>query len=833
MVQLILSSTKGNQGGKYFPYIGYLGLTPVRVEGIVRTKLDSDLKTLPSKCLTISVRCYESRIGRVNTLQSNILVDYTQTLWSKADNVDYDQVGVLEFPFRIWIPTQTAGFSTAVFVDYRCTWRIEAVLHHAPITGVGSRQVRHFEIPLVRYDVPRPLALPEPREMVLDQTTSKPRVPRIRYCMRMPSAPIGPLDLVSIPLHMQPVDQGVSIRSASVTIERRIQLHDMSTAPTPSLSSSHGSTSNSSATRQQLTPSTPSANAGSRAQNSYFASQQSPSTSSPHPTSASQQEGSHDTPLASSSHQQYHHKPTESTSSLSSSNPTITPETVFASDASIKTYSSEHPLLSQSTASSSTTSNSSSSTRLVSPVSQPPTPNGAISPHAQSTSQTPSASPPSSYSSPFLFSGSSASSSSAKVVANLIVGTETESFTRDPQGIWSKTLTLQWPASKSHSRWAIGETINSDLVSVRFFVRVKVTVSSPSGGTDTVELAEKELLVVSTNESERQLGLAKYAELAESSTAVSDYGVRSKSKSPRRLRPDTKDGRLPEDLPPSPALPPETRGSSKPKTPRRPHTSAGPRDKSALSGKGSGHQTASSTSAADFNKRQSDLGWAHPSMVPKPASKASENGGDINALWGGITRVETRPGSSSGARPGSRKGSDSKKDKEKSSRLPSTSFWAVAAPPAKSRSGTSSKGTRSAGAVLGTGSTSTTGSSSSTSSYMDEVVPQGRERDHEFPMVYSTSSGTDEEEERRRRRYQKQPEYGAVSSSPPSSFQMRGRDAVPRNGPGHVREWEEELARIEEKSRKESDASGFANRMRKKSFMSTLKGLVSSSNSTP
>lgn len=351
------------------------------------------------------------------------------------------------------------------------------VLHHAPITGVGSRQVRHFEIPLVRYDVPRPLALPEPREIVLDQTTSKPRAPRIRYCMRMPSTPTGPLDLVSIPLHMQPVDQGASIKSASVTIERRIQLFDMSTAPTPSLSSSHGSTSNSSAARQQSSPSSPSTNTGSRPQNSYFASQQAPSTSSPHPVSASRQEGPHDTPLASSSHQHSHHRPTESTSSLSSSNPTITPETVFASDASIITYSSEHPLLSRDTASSTTDSNSSTTTRqLVSPVSQSPTPNGTMPPHAQSTGQTPSASPPSSYSSPFLFSGGLTSNSNAKVVANLIVSTETELFTRDPKGIWSKTLTLQWPASKSHSRWAIGETINSDLVSVQFFVRVKVSM---------------------------------------------------------------------------------------------------------------------------------------------------------------------------------------------------------------------------------------------------------------------------------------------------------------------------------------------------------------------
>ncbi|EAU88046.2 hypothetical protein CC1G_10819 [Coprinopsis cinerea okayama7 len=823
MVQLILSSTKGNQGGKYFPYIGYLGLTPVRVEGIVRTKLDSDQKTLPSKSLTISVRCYESRVGRVNTLHSNILVDYTQTLWSKPDDVDYENVGVLEYPFRIWIPTQTRGFSTAVFVDYRCTWRVEAILSHAPITGVGFRQVRHFELPLVRYDVPRPLRLPDSQDIVLDHQTSKPKAPRIRYSLRMPAAPTGPLDLVSIPLHMQPLDHGVSIRSASVIIERRIQLHDLSAANTPMLSSSPPSSLPSTAANPP--PNVSSSPALPNPQNSYFPSQH----DSPQP------------PHASSSH--YHHQPTSSTSSLTSSNPTITPETVYPSNASVMTYSSEHPLLSSSTDySSSSAASSSQSAHHTGFASQPPTPNGA---HGQSSSQTPSTS--SSYSSPFSFTNSLPSRDSTKVVVNLIVGTETENFTRDSRGIWSKTLTLQWPASKSHSRWAIGETINSDLVSVRFFI----TVSSPSGGTDTIELAEKELLVVSTNESERQLALAKYAELAESSSGAaisSEYMVRSKSKSPRRL----KDGKLPPDLPPSPALPPGSGGSRKPKTPRRPHTSAGPRDKSSL-GKNSGGVGSTSTVGVveQHRKRRSDLGWAHPSLHPNPQNP------DYNSLWDGYARVETSKPLPSHFGNRDKMKSSEKKEKEKkpgssSGRLSSNSFWAVTAPPLKpnssgSRSSSSreDKGTRSAGAVMSTASTSTTGSTSSASSSFSGAgvrhryagAANGQGYDGEIGLSYS-SSGTDEEEERRRRRFQHHQQgnaFPSLSSSPPTSNSSFPPSSYhPREMGGgnmHVREWEEELARIEEKSRKESDAAGFG-RMRKRSLMSAVKGFLSSGNSS-
>lgn len=93
---------------------------------VVRTKLDDDLKPLQAKSITISVRCYEARLGRVTVLHSNILVDHTQTLWTKPDDAEYAPVGELEFPFKIVLPTKVAGFSTSVFVDYRCSWRVEA-----------------------------------------------------------------------------------------------------------------------------------------------------------------------------------------------------------------------------------------------------------------------------------------------------------------------------------------------------------------------------------------------------------------------------------------------------------------------------------------------------------------------------------------------------------------------------------------------------------------------------------------------------------------------------------------------------------------------------------
>jgi hypothetical protein len=146
MVHLSLLSTKGNQAARYFPYHGYLGLTPIKVEGglfisflftpipfstalaVVRTKIDDDGKLLPAKTITVSVRCYESRLGRVNPLLTKVLVDYTQVLWAKPDEHEWEDVGDSEYPFRLTVPAKVVGHSTAHFQDYRVWWRIEACM---------------------------------------------------------------------------------------------------------------------------------------------------------------------------------------------------------------------------------------------------------------------------------------------------------------------------------------------------------------------------------------------------------------------------------------------------------------------------------------------------------------------------------------------------------------------------------------------------------------------------------------------------------------------------------------------------------------------------------
>jgi len=172
-------------------------------------------------------------------------------------------------------------------------------------------------------------------------------------------------------------------------------------------------------------------------------------------------------------------------------------------------------------------------------------------------------------------------------------------------------------------------------------------VTSPSG-TETLELADQELLIVSTNEAERQLALAKYNEMQDA--ILVNHTSRSKSKSPRRSRPERED-----PIPPSPGVSTATSSSSYHRSKsrsRRPHTSAGPRDKPVnfaggayecprgQDGEASGHANGSegngegsSTSTPAAAKRRSD-GVVMRTMRPDRVWGGANGGGKSSmSFW--------------------------------------------------------------------------------------------------------------------------------------------------------------------------------------------------------
>ncbi|KAG8217553.1 hypothetical protein J3R82DRAFT_5704 [Butyriboletus roseoflavus] len=483
MVKLTLVSPKGNQGVRYFPHQGYLGLTPLRFEGrpyrllppsshstnifpVVRTQIEQDGKPILAKDIIVAVRCYESRHGRLGSIQTNVLYEHSVSLWQKPDTQEWSEVGDSEYPFRFSIPSHITAPSTALyFQEFRIFWRLEAgeyipsrhlhpcadqpsVLNHIPISAVGSRQIKHFELPLVRYDAPISLSPPTPltpsssSNLILSR--SKSRGPPLRYCILVPPNPIGPLDIVSVQLIVQPLDPSLSIRSASAFVERRIHFNDFRFSPSESSPGPY----------------------------------RFPSYSFPNHQN-------------SSNHDQASSSSTYLGSNSSSSQDLLYP----APSSSVYSGDSSRPLL----------QHHEYSTDVSVPIPSGGRGTSHIFAHGESAGR----------------------------------------FSRDPSGLWRHNLTFSWPDTKSNSRWSVGESVQTGLASVRFFLRVKVNiivpfvtthtkqsypkliVSSLANSAETIELEDKELTIVSTNDLQRQLALSRYSDWVNTTSGRSKVKVSS------------------------------------------------------------------------------------------------------------------------------------------------------------------------------------------------------------------------------------------------------------------------------------------------------------------
>lgn len=266
------------------------------------------------------------------------------------------------------------------------------VVNHLPLTGVGARLIKSAELHnFTRFDLPPPIPPPSlPPFGYLPHQTTKPRAPVIRYYLDVPTDPIGPTDLLSVGVSLRPTDPSVSIRSASLTVERRIEIRESPASITSSPVAS-------SPLSPSLDPEDP----------HFFSS--SPGRTTP-PSSPPNYPNHSPSSLRA---------PAASHSRLSLSGSSLTVNTVETND-------SHHPLI-------------------------------------------PSIS-------------SSSSSTAPKVSTSTVVGTENAArhFVRDPEtGVWSRTMTVQWPAARSHTKWALGEQITTDMCRIRFYVKVKVRPHFP------------------------------------------------------------------------------------------------------------------------------------------------------------------------------------------------------------------------------------------------------------------------------------------------------------------------------------------------------------------
>jgi hypothetical protein len=126
MVQISIHPLRNlNHGGRWFPHSGYLGLTKVLIEGVVRTRIEDDRKNMAASSVTISVKCYEART-KLTYSKINPLVDATVVLWSSPIHDESTDIGDMDLPFKVVLPPTVTGHSSLSFPEYKIFWRLEA-----------------------------------------------------------------------------------------------------------------------------------------------------------------------------------------------------------------------------------------------------------------------------------------------------------------------------------------------------------------------------------------------------------------------------------------------------------------------------------------------------------------------------------------------------------------------------------------------------------------------------------------------------------------------------------------------------------------------------------
>ena len=233
----------------------------------------------------------------------------------------------------------------------------------------------------MRYDanVPRSFSAP-PTSLWLP--TNKPRAPVIQYQLLTPTTPVAPLDIVTIPLVLRPVDPAVAIRSASLLVERRIDMYETAALP-----------------------------------------------SSPYPHAAL-------------------------TRSPVSNDEDSSGSTVHGLDHGRNAEAS--------------------TSRAVAPLLKQDEPNPSLA--SLSTTYTTESFGSSAEQRPLLTSIMTDQPAKTSTL-NVAHVDSTGPFVKEPTGEYRKLLTLKWPANKSNSHWAMGETMRTEMINVRFLIRVKVNIN--------------------------------------------------------------------------------------------------------------------------------------------------------------------------------------------------------------------------------------------------------------------------------------------------------------------------------------------------------------------
>ena len=135
MVRLVVSPHRGNNA-RSFPYTGYLGLTPVTLQGSVRLETEEDGLQLEAASVVVRLRCYEAATstGGLGTKGNSVrtLYEVSETLWtahSASPKRLWAPIGEFKGQWRLVMPADapcSGALSAMNMKSWRVWWALEA-----------------------------------------------------------------------------------------------------------------------------------------------------------------------------------------------------------------------------------------------------------------------------------------------------------------------------------------------------------------------------------------------------------------------------------------------------------------------------------------------------------------------------------------------------------------------------------------------------------------------------------------------------------------------------------------------------------------------------------
>ncbi|KAL8277618.1 hypothetical protein RQP46_010050 [Phenoliferia psychrophenolica] len=250
MVVLTLTPYRGNHA-RFFPHTGHLGVTPVLLQGVVRTALEEDRKALKASSVSIRVRCYEADVSNVPSTKGKkraprVIYELDQEIWRKEDDEEWGTLGNWSMPWRVVLPTDAGGVTTTTLKTWKSWWQVEAVIVHKRSAILGRTMKASHQLPLTRYSAPSftlPAASWSSSSSAASSSTlspphpsSKPPTPPphlrgLQYSIEASTGVLGPNDSLQIKLAFHRDDPSILIKKVQVSVDRHIEVDHSAVSP--------------------------------------------------------------------------------------------------------------------------------------------------------------------------------------------------------------------------------------------------------------------------------------------------------------------------------------------------------------------------------------------------------------------------------------------------------------------------------------------------------------------------------------------------------------------------------------------------------------------------